>query len=57
MRNTNPSICLLKLKNLTLATFAVLSFGISAANAQSLDHSAIPQQSGNQFNWLAGGGG
>jgi hypothetical protein len=45
------------MKKLILATFAVLSLGAGVANAQSLSHSATPQQTGNHYNWVAGGGG
>jgi hypothetical protein len=45
------------MKTMILAAFAGLSLGIGVANAQSLSHNAAPQQrTGNQHNWLNGGG-
>jgi hypothetical protein len=46
------------MKKIFLAALTVLSLGAGVANAQSLSHSAAPQQhqqSANQYNWLAGG--
>jgi hypothetical protein len=48
---------ILKMKTMILAAFAALSVGVGVANAQSLSHNAAPQQrTGNQHNWLNGGG-
>jgi hypothetical protein len=44
------------MKTMILAAVAAFSLSVGAANAQTLSHGA-PQQSGNQYNWLAGGGG
>lgn len=44
------------MKTLILATFAVLSLGVGAANAASLN-TAAPQQGGSQTNWLSVGAG
>lgn len=46
------------MKTLILAAVAAISLGIGAASSQSLSHNApAHQQTGNQSNWLAGGGG
>jgi hypothetical protein len=44
------------MKTMLLAAIAAMSLGVGAASAQTLSHSA-PAQGGNQYNWLAGGGG
>ena len=44
------------MKTMILAAVAALSLSVGVANAQTLSHGA-PQQSANQYNWLAGGGG
>ena len=44
------------MKTMILAAVSVISLSIGAANAQSLAHgSRAQQQSGPQYNWLAGG--
>jgi hypothetical protein len=46
------------MNKLLLAALTVLSLGAGVANAQSFSHGAPPShQTGNQYNWLAGGGG
>ena len=45
------------MKHLILAAVAALSLGIGAANAQSLSHGVPQTQQGQQYNWMAGGGG
>jgi len=45
------------MRTMILAVSAALRLGIGVANAQSLSHNAAPQQrTGNQHNWLNGGG-
>jgi hypothetical protein len=44
------------MKTMLLAAIAALSLGVRAVNAQTLSH-GTPSQGGNQYNWLAGGGG
>lgn len=45
------------MKAMILAAVAAISLGVGAASAQSLSHAAPPHQTGNQYNWMAGGGG
>jgi hypothetical protein len=44
------------MKIMILAALAAISLGLGAANAQSLSHGAH-QQSGGNYNFMAGGGG
>jgi len=45
------------MKKFLLAALAIVSLGIGAASAQSLTHGNFTHGNGNQYNWLAGGGG
>jgi hypothetical protein len=45
------------MKHLIFAVIAIVSIGVGSASAQSLSHRAPPAQSGNSYNWTAGGGG
>jgi hypothetical protein len=45
------------MKTMILAALAAISLGVGAANAQSLSHGVPQQQSGNNYNFTAGGGG
>jgi hypothetical protein len=44
------------MKTMILAALSVISLSVAAANAQSLTYgSPAHQQTGTQYNWLAGG--